>query len=61
MASKRFCPGGRVLADWPGKLSGEARARTTLDDAVSLGVHESQSRMWENLVGRSKDWFLGNF
>jgi carboxypeptidase Taq len=23
-------------------------------DAVSLGVHESQSRMWENLVGRSQ-------
>ena len=24
-----------------------------LGDAVSLGIHESQSRMWENLVGRS--------
>lgn len=24
-----------------------------LSEAVSLGVHESQSRMWENLVGRS--------
>jgi carboxypeptidase Taq len=23
-------------------------------EAVSLGVHESQSRMWENLVGRSR-------
>jgi len=23
-------------------------------EAVSLGIHESQSRMWENLVGRSK-------
>jgi carboxypeptidase Taq len=23
-------------------------------DSVSLGIHESQSRMWENLVGRSK-------
>jgi carboxypeptidase Taq len=23
-------------------------------DAVSLGIHESQSRMWENLVGRSR-------
>lgn len=23
-------------------------------DAISLGIHESQSRMWENLVGRSK-------
>ncbi len=30
-----------------------ALARTTLDDGVSLGVHESQSRLWENLVGRS--------
>jgi carboxypeptidase Taq len=35
--------------------------RTTLDDAVSLGVHESQSRMWENMVGRSRPfctWLL---
>jgi carboxypeptidase Taq len=23
-------------------------------DAISLGIHESQSRMWENLVGRSR-------
>lgn len=27
---------------------------TPLADAISLGIHESQSRMWENLVGRSK-------
>ena len=27
--------------------------RTPLGHAVSLGVHESQSRLWENLVGRS--------
>jgi carboxypeptidase Taq len=27
---------------------------TPLGGAVSLGVHESQSRMWENLVGRSR-------
>lgn len=27
--------------------------RTSLAHGVSLGVHESQSRMWENLVGRS--------
>ena len=25
--------------------------------AVSLGIHESQSRMWENLVGRSKSFW----
>jgi carboxypeptidase Taq len=27
--------------------------RTSLAHGTSLGVHESQSRMWENLVGRS--------
>jgi carboxypeptidase Taq len=30
--------------------------RTTLDDPVSLGVHESQSRMWENIIGRSRSF-----
>jgi carboxypeptidase Taq len=30
-----------------------ALERTTLARGVSLGMHESQSRMWENLVGRS--------
>ena len=29
-------------------------ARSTLGSPVSLGVHESQSRMWENLIGRSR-------
>ena len=31
-------------------------------EAVSLGIHESQSRMWENQVGRSRafwDWAIG--
>jgi carboxypeptidase Taq len=35
--------------------------RTTLDTPVSLGMHESQSRMWENIVGRSRPfcaWML---
>lgn len=27
--------------------------RTPLGASISLGIHESQSRMWENLVGRS--------
>ena len=31
-----------------------ALARTTLAEPVSLGVHESQSRLWENVVGRSR-------
>ncbi len=30
-----------------------ALARTPLADGASLGIHESQSRLWENLVGRS--------
>ena len=31
-----------------------ALARTPLAEPVSLGVHESQSRLWENIVGRSR-------
>ncbi len=30
-----------------------ALARTPLADGASLAIHESQSRLWENLVGRS--------
>jgi len=29
-------------------------AATPMADSVSLGIHESQSRMWENQVGRSR-------
>jgi carboxypeptidase Taq len=29
-------------------------SRTPLSGGTSMGVHESQSRLWENLVGRSK-------
>jgi len=28
--------------------------RTPMAEAISLGYHESQSRMWENLIGRSR-------
>ncbi len=31
----------------------EEDRRTTLAAAPSLGIHESQSRMWENMIGRS--------
>lgn len=31
--------------------------RTPLADGSSLGVHESQSRLWENLVGRSRGFW----
>jgi carboxypeptidase Taq len=37
-------------------------ARTPLGEGVSLGVHESQSRLWENLVGRGRPfagWLCG--
>lgn len=32
-------------------------ARTPLGRAASYGVHESQSRLWENLVGRSRPFW----
>ena len=31
--------------------------RSALQGGVSLGVHESQSRLWENIVGRSKPFW----
>jgi carboxypeptidase Taq len=34
-----------------------AHYRTTLEGGASLGVHESQSRLWENLVGRSRPFW----
>jgi carboxypeptidase Taq len=35
----------------------ESIAGTPLGSGVSLGVHESQSRTWENLVGRSRSFW----
>src|SRR6185312_7195965 len=34
---------------------------TPMGEAVSLGVHESQSRLWENAVGRSRPFWEHNF
>lgn len=31
--------------------------RTGMEGGTSLGIHESQSRLWENLVGRSKGFW----
>jgi carboxypeptidase Taq len=31
-------------------------ARTPLGELTSLGLHESQSRLWENIVGRSREY-----
>jgi carboxypeptidase Taq len=36
-------------------------SRTPLADGASLSVHESQSRMWENLVGRGKPFWVTFF
>ena len=30
---------------------------TGLDDGASMGIHESQSRMWENMVGRGRPFW----
>jgi len=34
----------------------EKLAYTPLNDGASLGIHESQSRFWENVVGRSREF-----
>jgi len=31
---------------------------TILCNGTSMGIHESQSRMWENIVGRSKEFWM---
>ncbi len=36
---------------------GDALTRTPLGSGASLAFHESQSRMWENLVGRSRPFW----
>jgi len=35
---------------------GEELAYTPVDDGASFGIHESQSRFWENVVGRSREF-----
>ena len=55
MGSMHEC--GHALYDlgYPDKF-----ARSPLGHSASLGIHESQSRLWENLVGRSRGfwgWF----
>ena len=39
----------------------EAHYRTPLANAPSMGLHESQSRLWENLVGRSRAFWSHYF
>jgi carboxypeptidase Taq len=35
--------------------------RTPIADGASLGIHESQSRLWENMVGRSHAFWVAYF
>jgi Zn-dependent carboxypeptidase len=35
--------------------------RTLLAHGTSLGVHESQSRLWENIIGRSTSFWQGHY
>ena len=44
-----------------GIAPGPEFSRTHLHDAVSMGIHESQSRMWENMIGRSAAFWKPNF
>ena len=45
--------GGHALYDMN---SADELAYTILDGGVSMGIHESQSRFYENLLGRSKEF-----
>jgi carboxypeptidase Taq len=38
-----------------------ALERTPLCDGASLGIHESQSRLWENVIGRSRGFWTFYF
>ena len=44
----------RFVRPGPGRKALGPAARQS---AVSLGIHESQSRMWENFVGRSRSFW----
>ncbi|MEQ8818746.1 MAG: carboxypeptidase M32 [Sumerlaeia bacterium] len=39
----------------------DADRRTPLAEAISLGIHESQSRMWENMIGCSRAFWTNYF
>lgn len=41
--------------------SAQALARTPVAGGASMGMHESQSRLWENAIGRSEAYWLGQF
>ena len=41
--------------------SSPSLARTPLAGGASMGAHESQSRLWENAIGRSEAYWRGQF
>jgi carboxypeptidase Taq len=41
-------------------ISPELRG-TSLATGVSMGIHESQSRLWENIIGRSRAFWAGQY
>jgi carboxypeptidase Taq len=41
--------------------SASTLVRTPLAGGASMGAHESQSRLWENAIGRSEDYWQGQF
>ncbi len=50
--------GGHALYE---QGSAEALARTPIAGGASMGVHESQSRLWENAIGRSEAFWNGQY
>ncbi len=50
--------GGHALYE---QGSSPALARTPLAGGASMGAHESQSRLWENAIGRSVEFWQGQF
>jgi carboxypeptidase Taq len=50
--------GGHALYE---QGSAPAIARTLIAGGASMGAHESQSRLWENAIGRSQPFWQGQF
>jgi len=50
--------GGHALYE---QGSAESLARTLIAGGASMGVHESQSRLWENAIGRSEAFWRGQY
>jgi len=50
--------GGHALYE---QGSAEALVRTPVAGGASMGMHESQSRLWENAIGRSEAYWRGQY